>query len=95
MACTVMAAVPDFVASCELVAVTVTFAADAGAVKRPAELMAPPPETDQVTAVLKAPVPCTFALHCEVALVATVAGVQDVETEEMEGEVFCGGVVLL
>jgi hypothetical protein len=32
VACTVMAAVLDFVASCELVAVTVTVAADEGAV---------------------------------------------------------------
>jgi hypothetical protein len=86
--------VVNFVASCELVAVTVTVAADEGAVKRPAVVMAPPPETDQVTAVLKVPVPCTLALHCEVAPAATVAGVQEAETEEMVGEVFCGGVVL-
>jgi len=89
-----MAAVPDFVESCELVAVTVTVAADDGAVKRPAAVMAPPPETDQATAVLKAPVPCTLALHCEVAPVATLAGAQEAETEEMVGEVLCGGVVL-
>lgn len=94
MACTVMPAVADLVESWELVAVTVTVAADDGAVKSPAVVMAPPPETDQVTAVLNAPVPCTLALHCEVAPVAMVAGVQEAETEEMVGEVFCGGVVL-
>ena len=82
------------VASCELVAVTVTVAADEGAVNRPAMVIAPPPETDQVTALLKVPVPCTLALHCEVAPAATVAGAQEAATEEMVGEVFCGGVVL-
>jgi hypothetical protein len=40
--CTVTVAVPDFVLSCVLVAVTVTEAADAGAVKTPLELIVPP-----------------------------------------------------
>jgi len=57
-------------------------------------VMAPPPEADQATAVLKLSVPCTLALHCEVAPAATVAGAQEAETEEMVGEVVCGGVVL-
>jgi serine protease inhibitor ecotin len=47
-----MAAVPAFVASCVLVAVTVTVAAEAGAVKSPLELMVPPPLADHVTAEL-------------------------------------------
>jgi hypothetical protein len=75
-----------------LVAVTVGVAAEEGAVKRPAEEMAPPPVTDHVTAVLKVPVPWTLAEHCEVAPGATVAGVQDADTEEMVGDVVCGGV---
>jgi hypothetical protein len=40
--CTVMAAVPAFVGSCVLVAVTVTVPAEAGAVKSPLALMVPP-----------------------------------------------------
>ena len=40
--CTVMAAVPAFVGSCVLVAVTVTVPAEAGAMKRPLALMVPP-----------------------------------------------------
>lgn len=90
-----MEAVPDLVASCVLVAVTVAVAVDEGAVKSPVEEMVPPPETDQVTAELKAPVPWTLALHCEVAAGATVDGLQVGETEEMVGEVVCGGVVLV
>jgi hypothetical protein len=39
--CTVMAAVPAFVGSCVLVAVTVTVPAEAGAVKSPLALMEP------------------------------------------------------
>jgi hypothetical protein len=41
---------------------------------------------------LKVPVPWTLAEHCEVAPGATVAGVQDADTEEMVGDVVCGGV---
>ncbi len=54
--CTITGAVPDFVASCVLVAVTVTLPAEAGAVKSPLELMLPPLAL-QVTAELKLPVP--------------------------------------
>jgi hypothetical protein len=39
---TIMAAVPVFVVSCVLVAVTVTVPAEAGAVKSPLGLMVPP-----------------------------------------------------
>lgn len=84
-------AVPDFVGSSVLVAVTVTFAAAEGAVKIPVEAMEPPPATDQVTAEVKLPVPWTLAAHWEVAPVATVVGEHDGETEEMAGEVACGG----
>jgi hypothetical protein len=49
--CTVMAAVPDLVGSCVLVAVMVTIPAEAGAVKAPLVLMAPP-LADHVTAEL-------------------------------------------
>jgi hypothetical protein len=49
--CTTTAAVPDFVVSCVLVAVTVTVAADAGAVKSPLELIMPP-LADHITAEL-------------------------------------------
>jgi len=50
-ACTVTDAVPDLVVSCTLVAVTVTVAADAGAVRSPLELMVPA-LADHVTAEL-------------------------------------------
>ena len=46
-----MAAVPDFVGSCVLVAVTVTVPAEAGAVKSPLALMEPL-LADQVTTEL-------------------------------------------
>jgi hypothetical protein len=49
--CTVTAAVPDFVVSWVLVAVTVTVPAVAGAVKSPLALMVPP-LADHVTAEL-------------------------------------------
>jgi hypothetical protein len=49
--CTVIAAVPDFVGSCVLVAVTVTVPAEPGAVKSPLALMLPP-FADQVTTEL-------------------------------------------
>jgi len=82
--CTVTEAVPDFVASCVLVAVTVAVPAVAGAVKSPLVLMVPTLE-DHVTAELKLPVPCTEAPHCEVAFIATAAGVHITETDEMDG----------
>jgi hypothetical protein len=46
-----MAAVPDFVGSCVLVAVTVTVPAEAGAVKSPLALIVPP-LADHVTTEL-------------------------------------------
>jgi len=49
--CTVTEAVPDFVGSCVLVAVTVTAPAEAGAVKTPLVLTVPP-LADQVTVEL-------------------------------------------
>jgi len=54
--CTVTDAVPDFVVSWVLVAVTVTLPGEAGAVKSPPVLIVPPP-ADHVTAELKLPVP--------------------------------------
>lgn len=51
-----------------------------GAVKRPLELIEPAP-ADHVTAELKDPVPWTVAAHCDVALGATEAGLQDTDTE--------------
>ena len=50
-ACTVTEALPDFVASCMLIAVTVTVPAEAGAVRRPLALMVPA-LGDHVTAEL-------------------------------------------
>ncbi len=82
--CTITGAVPDFVASCVLVAVTVTLPAEAGAVNNPLELMLPPLAL-QVTAELKLPVPCTVAVHCDVAFVLTVVGLQLTATEVMVG----------
>jgi hypothetical protein len=86
--------VPDFVASCVLVAVTVIVAAAAGAVNKPPEVIVPPPATDHVTAELKLPVPCTLAVHCEVAPAATVDGLHVAETEEILAVVVCGKVEL-
>jgi protein involved in polysaccharide export with SLBB domain len=39
----------------------------------------------QVTAELKPPVPVTVAVHCEVAPVTTVVGLQETVTEVMVG----------
>jgi hypothetical protein len=89
-----MEAVPDLDGSWALVAVTVTFAAEEGAVKRPVAEMAPPPVTDQVTAELKLPVPWTFAVHCAVAPVAMVEGEQLGATDDMAGEEAWGGAAL-
>ena len=79
---TVTVAVADLVASSVLVAVTVTDPADPGAVKRPLVLTVPP-FVDHFTAELKLPVPCTVAVHCDVALGATVEGLQVSAIEEM------------
>jgi len=49
--CTATEAAPDFVVSSVLVAVTVRFPAEAGAVKSPLELMVPP-VVDHFTVVL-------------------------------------------
>jgi hypothetical protein len=49
--CTVTEPAPSLAASCVLVAVTVTFPADDGAVKSPLELIVPP-LADHVTAEL-------------------------------------------
>jgi hypothetical protein len=91
--CTVTDAVPDFVVSCVLVAFTVTVPATAGAVKAPFALI-PPAPADQVTAELKLPVPCTVAVHCDVACAAIAAGTQVTATEVMEGDIEAGGFEL-
>lgn len=91
-ACTVTDAVADLVVSCVLVAVMVTDPAVAGAANSPAVLMAPA-AADHVTAELKLPVPCTVALHCDVACAATEEGVHETATEEMEED--GGGGLLL
>ena len=91
-ACTVTEAVPDLVVSCVLVAVMVTDPAVAGAVNRPAVLIAPA-AADHVTEELKLPVPCTVALHCEVACAATGEGVHETVTDKMEED--GGGWLLL
>lgn len=67
--------------SCALVAVTVTLPGDEGAVNAPLELMAPA-VTAQVTAESSVPVPCTVALHWELAPGATDGGVHATATEE-------------
>lgn len=82
--CTVTVAVPDLVVSWMLVAVTVTLPAVAGAVKTPLALIVPA-LADHVTAELKLPVPCTAALHWEVALVATAEGLHVTVTDEILG----------
>jgi hypothetical protein len=77
-----MVAVPNLVASCVLVAVTVTLPAEAGAVKTPL-VVTVPLLADHVTAGLKVPEPFTIAVHWDVALTAIEEGVQDGETEMM------------
>lgn len=74
-----MVAVPDFVVSATLVAVTVTVAAAAGAVSMPAAVIVPA-EAFHVT-VLFVTVPCTVALSCKFAPVRIelVAGVTATE----------------
>jgi hypothetical protein len=82
-ACTVKDAVPEWVVSSALVAVTVTPPAIDGAVKRPVGLMVPV-LADQLTAELYVPVPSTSAAHRDVAPAATVEGLHDAETELTE-----------
>lgn len=79
-----MVAVPDFVASSVLVAVTVTDPAAPGAVNKPLESIMPPLAV-QLTVELKLPVPCTVAVHCEVAFVGIVDGLHATPTEEIFG----------
>jgi len=81
---TVIVAVPNLLVSCVLVAVTVTDPVEPGAVNNPLPLIVPPLAV-HVTAELKLPVPCTVALHCEVALGAIVEGLHATETEEIVG----------
>jgi hypothetical protein len=83
---TVTVAVPDLLESSRLVAVTVTVAAELGAVSIPLALIEPPLAV-HVTIELKLPVPCTVALHCDVAPAAMEGGVHTTDTEEMVGEV--------
>ena len=78
-----MVAVPNLVASCVLVAVTVTLPAEAGAVKTPLVFTAPL-LADHVTAELKVPEPFTIAVHWDVALTAIEEGVQDEATDMMD-----------
>lgn len=68
----------------------VTFSGDEGAVNAPLEVMAPA-LTDQVTAESVLPVPFTVALHCELAPGETVAGEQEIATEETCEETGCEG----
>lgn len=67
-----------------LVAVTFTDPVEPGAVNNPLLLIVPPFAV-HVTAELKSPVPCTVALHCEVALGATVEGLHVTDTDEIVG----------
>lgn len=80
--CTVIIAVPDFELSCILVAVTVTAPGEVGAVNNPLDAIVPE-LVDHVTAELKLPVPCTDAVHCDVAPGAMVLDAQLTATEEM------------
>jgi len=80
----VIVAVPDLLGSCVLVAVTVADPVESGAVNNPLPVIVPPLAV-HVTAELKLPVPCTVALHCEVALGATVEGLHVTDTEEIVG----------
>ena len=75
-------ALPDLVVSCVDVAVMVAVPAPAG-VKTPELLTAPIPAglTDQVTDVLKLPVPVTVGVHVAVCAVVMEAGEQITETD--------------
>jgi hypothetical protein len=81
---TLIVAVPDLLVSCVLVAVTVTDPVELGAVNNPLPLIVPPLAV-HVTAELKLPVPCTVALHCDIALGAIVEGLHATDTEEIDG----------
>ncbi|MGB6933043.1 MAG: hypothetical protein WBD91_09705 [Acidobacteriaceae bacterium] len=75
---------PDFVVFSVLVAVTVAVAAEPGAVNNPLLLIVPPLAV-HVTVELKLPVPCTVAVHCDVAFVEIVDGLHTTPTEEIVG----------
>ena len=80
---------PDFVVSCTEIAVIFTLVCDVttGGVNTPSKEMLPA-LTDQVTALLKFPVPRTVALHCDVGEdpdcgSCNTAGLHDGVTEVM------------
>ncbi len=75
-----------------LVAVTVIDPVEPGAVNSPLESIVPPLAV-HVAAELKLPVPCTVAVHCEVALVAIVDGLHATPTEEIVGGVACTVII--
>jgi hypothetical protein len=83
---TVTNALPDFVESWVEVAVIVAVPAPAG-VKTPELLTAPMPAglTDQVTDVLKFPVPITVGVQVAVCVVRMGVGVQITETDVIDG----------
>ena len=83
---TVTVAFPDLLESSLLVAVTVTVAAEFGAVRSPLPLTVPPLAV-HITVELKLPVPSTVALHCEVAPVVMEEGAHTTDTEEIVGVV--------
>lgn len=83
---TVTVAFPDLLESSLLVAVTVTIAAELGALNNPLPLIVPPLAV-HITVELKLPVPCTVALHCEVAPAEMDEGAHTADTEEIAGEV--------
>jgi hypothetical protein len=82
-AATVTVVVADFVVSATLVAVTVTFPAVAGAVKRPLAVIVPP-VADQVTDLLVT-VPSTVPVNCWVAPVRMEGAAGEMETELTTG----------
>ena len=82
-ALTVIVAVADLVVSATLVAVIVAVPAVVPAVKRPFALIVPE-DVFQVTDLFAA-VPCTVAVSCNVAPVATEPVVGDTEIEETAG----------
>lgn len=67
-----------------------TLTGEEGAVNAPLELMVPA-LADHLTAEFRSPVPCTVAVHCEVAVGATVVGVQEMATDETCEETGCDG----
>lgn len=83
---TVTVAFPDLLESSLLVAVTVTVAAELGAVSSPLPVIDPPLAL-HVTVELKLPVPSTLTLHCEVAPGVTEDGEHTTDTEEIVEEV--------